>query len=153
MYLPRQARNYLSICFQGDACKNTNRIIVYTLHSFPLFSLKIPPRILPSQPMGARSGGLVAPITGMQPGAHSISVWGVLPALLVPTMSQITPLLISSQTIGEELFEVESHVFMFWFSSVTQSCLTLCDPMDSSTPGLPVHHNSRSYSNSCPLSQ
>ena len=25
------------------------------------------------------------------------------------------------------------------FSSVTQSCLTLCDPMDSSTPGLLVH--------------
>ena len=26
------------------------------------------------------------------------------------------------------------------FSSVTQSCLTLFDPMDCSTPGLPVHH-------------
>ena len=26
------------------------------------------------------------------------------------------------------------------FSSVAQSCLTLCDPMDWSTPGLPVHH-------------
>ena len=25
------------------------------------------------------------------------------------------------------------------FSSVTQSCLTLCDPMNRSTPGLPVH--------------
>ena len=25
-------------------------------------------------------------------------------------------------------------------SSVTQSCLTLCDPMNRSTPGLPVHH-------------
>ena len=25
-------------------------------------------------------------------------------------------------------------------SSVAQSCLTLCDPMDCSTPGLPVHH-------------
>ena len=29
-----------------------------------------------------------------------------------------------------------------YFSSVTQSCLTLCDPMNHSTPGLPVHHNS-----------
>ena len=29
------------------------------------------------------------------------------------------------------------------FSSVTQSCLTLCDPMDCSTPGLPVHHQPR----------
>ena len=26
------------------------------------------------------------------------------------------------------------------FSSVAQSCPTLCDPMDHSTPGLPVHH-------------
>ena len=26
------------------------------------------------------------------------------------------------------------------FSSVTQSCLTLCDPMNHSMPGLPVHH-------------
>ena len=26
------------------------------------------------------------------------------------------------------------------FSSVLQSCPTLCDPMDCSTPGLPVHH-------------
>ena len=26
------------------------------------------------------------------------------------------------------------------FSSVAQSCLTICDPMDCSTPGLPVHH-------------
>ena len=26
------------------------------------------------------------------------------------------------------------------FSSVVQSCLILCDPMDCSTPGFPVHH-------------
>ena len=26
------------------------------------------------------------------------------------------------------------------FTSVTQSCPTLCDPMNRSTPGLPVHH-------------
>ena len=26
------------------------------------------------------------------------------------------------------------------FRSVAQSCLTLCDPMNRSTPGLPVHH-------------
>ena len=29
---------------------------------------------------------------------------------------------------------------IFQFSSVTQSCLTFCDPMDYSMPGLPVHH-------------
>ena len=30
--------------------------------------------------------------------------------------------------------------FMTQLSSVAQSYLTLCDPMDCSTPGLPVHH-------------
>ena len=37
---------------------------------------------------------------------------------------------------GNELFRLLS----VQFSSVTQSCLTLCDPMNRSTPGLPVHH-------------
>ena len=34
----------------------------------------------------------------------------------------------------------ESHISSVQFSSVTQLCPTLCDPMNSSTPGLPVHH-------------
>jgi len=29
---------------------------------------------------------------------------------------------------------------IYQFSSVTQSCPTLCDPMNHSMPGLPVHH-------------
>ena len=29
---------------------------------------------------------------------------------------------------------------LYQFRSVAQSCLTLCNPMDFSTPGLPVHH-------------
>ena len=35
-----------------------------------------------------------------------------------------------------------AHLCKTWsqFSSVAQSCLTLCDPMNPSTPGLPVHH-------------
>ena len=31
------------------------------------------------------------------------------------------------------------------FSSVTQSCLTLCDPMEHSTPGLPVYHQLQEF--------
>ena len=31
-------------------------------------------------------------------------------------------------------------MFQFSFSLVAQSCLTLCDPMDCSSPGLPVQH-------------
>ena len=32
------------------------------------------------------------------------------------------------------------YINTYQFSSVTQSCPTLCDPMNRSTPGLPVHH-------------
>ena len=32
------------------------------------------------------------------------------------------------------------HFSSLQFSSVTQSCPTLCDPMSRSTPGLPAHH-------------
>ena len=53
----------------------------------------------------------------------------------VPTDS-ISNLRVASTT------EVFGKVLLVQFSSVTQSCLTLCDPMDCSTPGLPVHHQS-----------
>ena len=39
------------------------------------------------------------------------------------------------------------------FSSVVQSCLTLCDPMNRSTPGLPVHYQLPVHPNPCSLSQ
>ena len=35
---------------------------------------------------------------------------------------------------------LEGLVGLCQFSSVAQSCPTLCDPMNRSTPGLPVHH-------------
>ena len=66
------------------------------------------------------------------------------------------PTLVSQWTEeSRELHSVESHrVKHDWsdlaqactwelsvqFSSLAQSCLTLCDPMDHSMPGLPVHH-------------
>ena len=37
------------------------------------------------------------------------------------------------------LWSVTSHLRSVQFSSVTQSCPTLCDPMGCTTPGLPVH--------------
>ena len=36
--------------------------------------------------------------------------------------------------------KVNHTIKKYEFSSVTQSCPTLCDPMDRSTPGPPVHH-------------
>ena len=37
------------------------------------------------------------------------------------------------------------------FSSVTQLCLTLCDPMDGSTPGFPVLHQLPEFAQTDPL--
>ena len=53
---------------------------------------------------------------------HSHSIWCV-PAHQVPRPTTCPPPLQAPQ-----------------FSSVAQSCPTLCDPIDYSTPGLPVHH-------------
>ena len=35
---------------------------------------------------------------------------------------------------------VDNTFVKFQFSSVAQSCQILCDPMNCSMPGLPVHH-------------
>ena len=44
-----------------------------------------------------------------------------------------------------------SSMIRIQFSSVAQLCPTLCNPMNHSTPGLPVHP--RVYLNSCPLNR
>ena len=41
---------------------------------------------------------------------------------------------------GSSNTEMERYCFSVQFSSVAQSCPTLCDPMNCSTPGLLVHH-------------
>ena len=38
------------------------------------------------------------------------------------------------------IFLISIYMHSVQFSSVAQSCLTLCDPMNQSTSGLPVHH-------------
>ena len=43
----------------------------------------------------------------------------------------------NSNDVYKEEVELHSSV---QFSSVAQSCPNLCDPMNRSTPGLPVHH-------------
>ena len=45
-------------------------------------------------------------------------------------------------------YDLQDHInskylYLLQFSSVAQSCPTLCDPMNCSTPGLPVHHQLR----------
>ena len=41
--------------------------------------------------------------------------------------------------------EIVVHIHNIQFSLVAQSCLTLCNPMNHSTPGLPVHHQLQEF--------
>ena len=48
---------------------------------------------------------------------------------------------LSGKAQGKRVFALTlTFSFGIQFSSVAQSCLTLCDPMNRSTPGLLVHH-------------
>ena len=44
------------------------------------------------------------------------------------------------------LVDTNDREKLLQFSSVAQSCPTLCDPMNHSTPGLPVHHQLLEFS-------
>ena len=50
---------------------------------------------------------------------------------------------VSSKLTSSDVFGISAYslrTISVQFSSVAQSCPTLCDPMNRSTPGLPVHH-------------
>ena len=73
-------------------------------------------------------------VQAQPPHRHS-SLPGVLSCFPLPFP---TPSLDAPKT----LIHSATQALLPWsqFSSVAQSCLTLCDPMNRSTPGLPVHH-------------
>ena len=60
-----------------------------------------------------------------------------LPNPEIKPMSLTSPVLAGRFFISSASWEVHG---ILQFSSVAQSCLTLCNPMNRSTPGLPVHH-------------
>ena len=49
-------------------------------------------------------------------------------------------LLLSEITLNNIPLYSIMHLYIYQFSSVAQSCPTLCDPMDCSMSGFPVHH-------------
>ena len=58
--------------------------------------------------------------------------------------------LVATIHYGSETFpSSQKFPFSYSSSSVAQLCPILCDPMNRSTAGLPVHHQLRVYSNSC----
>ena len=56
---------------------------------------------------------------------------------LVKSLKGISP---TQQLAGSKWRALKPRALDSQFSSVAQSCLTLCDPMNCSTPGFPVHH-------------
>ena len=82
--------------------------------------------------------------------SNSATTWIVAPRLLCPWFSrqkywiscyflfqEIIPDQRSNSCLALPSYILKASV---QFSSVTQSCPTLCDSMNGSTPGLPVHH-------------
>ena len=51
-----------------------------------------------------------------------------------------TVLRVTKESDTSENAGTHAHRYSVKFSSVAQLCLTLCEPMDWSTPGFPVHH-------------
>ena len=57
---------------------------------------------------------------------------------ILKVSSTVTTRRTHSPELGQSPSECGINIVQF--SSVTQLCPTLCDPMDCSTPGFPVHH-------------
>ena len=55
------------------------------------------------------------------------------------TVGQLSDKATEQQNVKDISIDILSSC-VYQFSSVTQLCPTLCDPMDCSTPGFPVHH-------------
>ena len=65
--------------------------------------------------------------------------------ILFLLMSVLAVALLLSSPFSSQLYTV-SWDHSVQFSSVAQSCLTLCGPMNRNTPGLPVHHQLPEFS-------
>ena len=65
------------------------------------------------------------------------NTWSACIQRLYQIICTLWPLIPSLVIYPKVIIPNRRNVFI---SSVAQSCPTLCDPMDCSTPGFPVHH-------------
>ena len=111
-----------------------HRILRDTCSLFPLFGDPWPSCLLPSQYQYPGSSADVCSRSGFcRLPQHDMT--GILSTMYTRFVN-----VASERRKGgrENLGPILSSV---QFSSVAQSCLTLCDPMNRSTPGLPVYHH------------
>ena len=73
-----------------------------------------------------------------------VAIWPLLLHIWCPWLSSQEDMLYFFLEIApvSQCSNIASNVILpcFQFSSVAQSCPTICDPMNCSTPGLPVYH-------------
>ena len=88
----------------------------------------------------ATSGGHLSPFTHsfLYSSIHSVGHLHLAEAIC-PCFSSL-PQGYPTQSLAQNVFFTHSWQSGIQFHSVTQLCLTLCDPMNHNTPGLPVHH-------------
>ena len=129
-------------------------VLNMVVYIFPCYSLHSSHLLLPPSPMSTS--------------LSSMSVFPLLPAgRFINTIFLYSVLLLFSLSVMSNSLWPLSHVQFFvqharlpcpspspssvQFSSVAQLCSTVCNSMDRSTPGLPVHHQLPVCSNSCPF--
>ena len=84
---------------------------------------------------------------------YLLKSWLQSPSAVILELKKIKSVTVSVvfPCICYEVMGADNMIFVIWmlsfkpafsvqFSSVAQSCPTVCDPMNRSTPGLPVHH-------------
>ena len=74
--------------------------------------------------------------------SHSLSSWGSIPLFLFWKSfyhKWVSDFAICISVSVDRILQFFFNL-LIQFSSVAQSCPTLCDPMNRNTPGLPVHH-------------
>ena len=92
-------------------------------NSWSLLKLMSIEWVIPSNHLILYWSGLLFPSTGDLPNSRT-----------EPKSPALTSTFFTTESPGKP-----QHIDV-QFSSVVQSCLPLCNPMDCSTPGLPVHH-------------
>ena len=74
--------------------------------------------------------------TARQASLSITNSWSLLKLLSIESVMPSNHLILCLPLLLPSLFSD----ILLQFSSVTQSCPTLCDPMNHSRPGFPVHH-------------
>ena len=78
----------------------------------------------------------------LNPGSDKFIYHSPLNGLIKPHVSCLTNTnILFSLGLKESRERPKMNGLYIQFSSVAQSCPTLCDPMNHSTPGLPVYHH------------